>query len=390
MSQKRQVQVSAVELKQEHRHDEESNNKCARGANGNDQQQQEQDPGLNVDCKESMNPPPPPPQHDDPIITQFKPVNGQWELTEDNLKRIDPETGHTILHNYCRYINTTPLEMYRHLIETKGCDVNAQAKKKNIPLHYAFQSFNPNDGGDINVLIYLLSHANVNVNIKDEYNDTLLHFACDNINALPLDIFKLLIEVKGCDVNAQNNGKDTPIHTAYRCCHQYNGGDITVLAYLINQKGINGNIKGWQGCTLLHLACKYINYLPLDIFEVLIGTIGFDINAQDNCGYTPLRRALERFRPNNRYDITVLMYLFNQKDVNFNIKDRNGHTLLHLACICDPTGPRNDFTDSQDDFIDPKLDNFGKPNAENDIILCQIVEFITEKCVQWVLDETRS
>ena len=68
MSQKRQAQVSAVELQQEHRQDEESNN--------NKRAKPEQDPGLNVNCKQSINLPPPP-QADDPIITQFKPVDGQ-------------------------------------------------------------------------------------------------------------------------------------------------------------------------------------------------------------------------------------------------------------------------------------------------------------------------
>jgi hypothetical protein len=99
MSQKREAQVSAVELQQEHRQDEESTNKRANNTKGTKQQQ---DPGLNLDCKRSMNlPPPPPAQHDDPIITQFRPVEGQRELNDENIERIDPETGSTILHNYC-------------------------------------------------------------------------------------------------------------------------------------------------------------------------------------------------------------------------------------------------------------------------------------------------
>jgi len=97
---------------------------------------------------------PPPPQDDDPIITQFKPVKGQWELNDENIQRVDPETGNTILHNYCKCINTTPVEVYRYLIETKGCDVNAQDKSKDTLLHWAVRYFNPNKGGDINVLTY--------------------------------------------------------------------------------------------------------------------------------------------------------------------------------------------------------------------------------------------
>jgi ankyrin repeat protein len=195
-----------------------------------------------------------------------------------------------------------------------------------------------------------------------------------------------LIETHGADVNVQDKYNNTSVHLAFCEFNPHNGGDITVLAYLINQKGINGNIKDWQGCTLLHSACDNINNLPLEIFTLLIETIGFDINVQDNSGDTPLCWALEHSKLNDRGDITVLMYLFNQKGVNANIKDRNGLTLLHLACICDLAGPRNDFTGSEDDVGD----NFVKLNAENDTTLCQVVEFIAERCVQRVLDETTS
>ena len=58
-------------------------------------------------------PPLPPPQDDDPIITQFTTLNSQWELNGDNITRIDPGTDETILHNYCKCMNTTPLEAYR-------------------------------------------------------------------------------------------------------------------------------------------------------------------------------------------------------------------------------------------------------------------------------------
>jgi hypothetical protein len=77
-------------------------------------------------------PPPPPPQSDNPIITQFKPRGGQWELNDDNIKRIEPQTGQTILHNYCKYINTTPIEVYRFLIGTKGCSISIQNNDENI------------------------------------------------------------------------------------------------------------------------------------------------------------------------------------------------------------------------------------------------------------------
>jgi ankyrin repeat protein len=313
---------------------------------------------------------PPPPQDDDPIITQFKPAKYQWELTDENIKRIDPETGQTILHNYCQRINTTPLEVYRYLIERKGCDVNAQDKSNDTPVHLGFRAFDQNDGGNITVLMYLLGHENVNVNIKGKDGHTLLVTACNKINKLPLEIFKLLIETQGCDVNAQDNGKDTPVHLALRRFHP-EGGGMTGLMYLLGHENVNVNIKGQSGYTILHYACMKINELPLDVFKVLIETKGFDVNAQDDNKNTPIHSALDQFKPHDGGDINVLAYLINQTNINVNIGYKMGYTLLHTACIINLS--KNWYS--------------AELNAEEcDTILCQIVEMIANKCLEQVLD----
>jgi ankyrin repeat protein len=321
----------------------------------------------------NLHPPPlpPPPQDDDPIITLLKPVYGsQGGLNDDNIKRIDPNNGQTILHHYCRYINTTPLEVYRYLIETKGCDVNAQDNNKDTPLHRAFHLFDPNDGGDIKVLHYLLSNKSINGNIKGEYGYTSLHLACDNINYLPLDIFKVLIETLGCDVNAQDEYNNTPLHLAFHDFDPEEGGDMRVLTYLLTQKDVNIHIKNNYGHTLLHIACQRINDLPLDVFKLLIETMGCDVNVQDENKYVPLHLALRLFNP-HQGDVTILTYLFSHKSINFNTNDEKGRNSLHLACT-------NNLSESRDS---------AELNVECDTVLCQIVEFIAERCVQQVLDE---
>jgi ankyrin repeat protein len=271
----------------------------------------------------------PPPQDNNPIITQFKPQGDQWELNDENITRIDPKTGETILHNYCKHINTTPVEVYRYLIETKGRDVNVRDDPHNTPLIYALQYFK---GGDITVLMYLVSHSNVDVSIKGKSGYTLLHIACQRINYLPLDLFKVLIEKMGFVLNSKSKYGNAPIHFALESFNPNNGGDIAVLYYLLNQKDINVNIGGRFGYTLLHKACGNINYLPLDVFKVLIETLGCDVNVQAEDKDSPLHRALRFFNPNNRCDITVLTYLLTQKGVNINIKGHLGYNLLHIAC----------------------------------------------------------
>jgi len=450
MPPKRQAQVSAVELQQEHRHDEEGNNKCARSANGNDQQQQEQ-PGLNVNCKQSINLPPPPLQDDNPIITQFKPRGGQWGLNDDNIKRIDSKTRETILHNYCKYINTTPLEVYRFLIETMSCDVNAQDNFDETPIYHALCFWDPNYRGDIAVLQYLLTQMNINVNTNNNHGNTLLHRACDNINNLPIEVFKYLIETMGGDVNAQDKYNETPIHVALLCFNSNTGADITVLTYLLTQKGLNANMKDPEGNALLYIACEKINRLPLDVFKFLIETMGLDLNARSGRPTTPLHYVLAFFNPNKGGDIDVLTYLLNQKNIDANIKNQYGSTLLHHACnninklpldvfkvlIETHGGDVNTLNNPNDTPLHLAIRHFDPDyggdinvltyvinqnnvnvniknrngfnllhltctnnlpsssrsvelNAECDSILCHIVEVIVEKCIQQVLNETTS
>jgi len=107
----------------------------------------------------------------------------------------------------------------------------------------------------VNAILNLFNQMNVDVNTKGKGRDTILHYACDNINKLPIEIFNLLIETHGCDVNALDNDKRIPIHRALDQVNPRNGGDINVLAYLINQKNIDVNIKDRKGFNSLHLAC---------------------------------------------------------------------------------------------------------------------------------------
>jgi ankyrin repeat protein len=180
-----------------------------------------------------------------------------------------------------------------------------------------------------------------------------------------------LIETHGADVNTQDNSNDTPVHLAFRYFNPHNGGDISVLHYFLNKQDLNVNLKGKYGFTLLYRACENINILPLEIFKLLIQTHGGDVNAQDEDKDTPIHHALRYFDPNKGGDINVLTYLINQQTVNINIKGYRGQNLLHLACI-------NNLSGSKDS---------AELNAECDTILCQIVEFIVERCVEEVFDE---
>jgi ankyrin repeat protein len=320
----------------------------------------------------------------------FDPRNGgditalTYLLTQTNLNvDIKDGSGETLFEIACDNINSLPLDVFKVLIETMGFDVNAQNDDNNTPLHRALAYFKPHNG-DISVLQYLSNQMNT----KGKSGDTLLHYACESINQLSLDVFKFLIEKHGADVNAQNNEKDTPLHSAFRCFDPNDSGDITVLTYLINQPKVHLNIKGKNGNTLLHIACEKIHDFPLEIFKLLIGTKGCDVNAQDDDNDTPLHNAFGPFCPN--YDdhlVPVFMYLFSQTNIDVNIKGRNGHTILHLACICEIGYDDDDGDDDSDEGLEGSVIE-DVQNQKADTNLCRIVEVIAERCVQQVLDET--
>jgi len=135
-----------------------------------------------------------------------------------------------------------------------GFDVNVQAENKDTPLHISLCNFDSDNGGDINVLTYLINQENVNVNIRGEHGYTLLHYACKNINSLSIDIFRALIETMDCGLNVQDENNDTPIHLAFCNFDSDNDGVITILTYLLSRKSINFDIKGQYDRNLLHWA----------------------------------------------------------------------------------------------------------------------------------------
>jgi ankyrin repeat protein len=86
------------------------------------------------------------------------------------------------LHWACININKLLLDIFKVLI-----DVNVQDVYQDTPIHNALSFFDPDDGGDINVLTYLLNQEKIDANIKGEDGYTLLHLACISRRSVELN-----------------------------------------------------------------------------------------------------------------------------------------------------------------------------------------------------------
>jgi ankyrin repeat protein len=275
---------------------------------------------------------------DDQIIAQFKPVYGQWELNDDNVKRIDPQTGETILHNYCKHIGSTPLAVFRYLIGTRSCDMNVLDFRDDTPIYTAFNNFK--SGYDVNILVYLLNQKDVNVHIRDDYNNTLLHLACININSLPLHIFKQLIETNGSRMHLKNFDGNTPVHIALHQFRKANGGDINSLTYLLGHKDVNVNAINQYGRSLLHVVCRSMNSFPLDIVKYLVEIKGAQINTLDDTRSNLLHQLMVDLSRKSDFNVSQIAQYLIQKGVQINQQNWSRHTPLDWFSSRSSTYPR--------------------------------------------------
>lgn len=120
----------------------------------------------------------------------------------------------------------------------------------------------------------ILEHnENVNINIKDELDESPLHYACGGQH---IECVRLLLE-HNVDHTMRENLGNTAFH--YAC------GSIECMELLLNA-GIPINVKNRIGYTALHFLCDYGDEY-VDNIQYLIDH-GADLNCLSNSGDTPL------------------------------------------------------------------------------------------------------
>ena len=174
------------------------------------------------------------------------------------------------------------------------------------PLHLA--SYN----GCVDIVRYLISKEDCDLNSRDRVGNTPLHLACEKGH---LEVVQCLVDMD-CDINVRNCHSDAPLHIAY------GHGHLDIVKFLVSNKECDVNIQRWDKNSVLHLACERGH---MESIQCLVGK-HCNVNLKNCNGDTPMHIACSRGH------LGSLTLLLSQKECDLNSQDINGNTLLHLVC----------------------------------------------------------
>ena len=221
----------------------------------------------------------------------------------------------------------------------KEIDINMRNKYNETPLHIVCLNYNSK-----NIVEFLLENfPEIDVNAKDKFGSTPLHFACEFENK---DVVELLLEYKA-DVNVFDYIGVPPIVMA---CFNKNK-DIVELLLKHGAKTCVSSTKRMEGNMFyikspLYIACEMENK---DIMKLLL-KYRADVNEKYITGETPLYVACIK----ENEDIVKLLLEY-KADVN--VIDLDGRTPIYEVC-----------SKNKKNLFDLLIDKVNDENMNNSII----------------------
>ena len=194
------------------------------------------------------------------------------------------------------------------------------------------------DINNIESFVCILLLDNYNIYSKDEYNNNILHYICDNNNLDKIELFiKVCIKYNENIFNLLNDRKENCLYNcvdndninAFKFLLTYkikNNNDIDTLTNSINDNYINLNIdltnKNIEGKNILFYIIEKNKIEFLRILFENYNYVNLLINSRDNFNNTPIIYASKK----KNIEFINYLYKFNP---NLDLYDNNNNYIYH-------------------------------------------------------------
>ena len=214
------------------------------------------------------------------------------------------------------------IQILKQNIENLQKELNSRKEKKK-EIHFDKVTEKPEDfepnlikaaaEGKLSSVQYLIEICGKDKDLRDEYNCTPLHMACENGH---LNIVMYLIEVQNADIEANESRSWTPLHFAAK------SGFLDIVEYLC-EKGANKESKSYSGATPVLRACLHNK---LNVVRYLIENQHVYDGINPKIGSYPIHYGCEKGH------LPIVKYFIEQRNVDKELPEkRTGFTPLHLV-----------------------------------------------------------
>ncbi|XP_071084544.1 ankyrin repeat and KH domain-containing protein 1-like [Haliotis cracherodii] len=232
------------------------------------------------------------------MMAAFKGHQSVFDLlvSKNAVPTLVDKDGNSLLHLACYGGNTA---IVQYLVSPSN--VNTRGQKGRTPLMMAVME------GHQSVLDLLVS-KDADLTLVDKNSNSLLHLACYGGNTATVQYF-----VSPSNINTRGQNGWTPVMMAAFKGHQ-SAFDLLV------SKHADLTLVDKDGNSLLHLACYGGNTA---IVQYLVSPS--NVNTRGQNGWTPVMMAVMEGHQ-SVFDLLV------SKNADLTLVDKNGNSLLHLAC----------------------------------------------------------
>lgn len=190
------------------------------------------------------------------------------------------------------------------VLQWDNVNINARDDNENTPLHLAAKAGKSD-------IVALLHNYHAQCNLQNSFGDTPLHLAVTGGHS---DCFKELMKYDNMEIDLKNNNMSTPLHCAAKTGNSEIVGRLLDISADCNAQDISGD-------TPLHKTARIGDKTGCDL---ILKYPGVDVNMKNKMLMTALHLAAQH----NNHEVTQLLL---DKGANWKLRDKHDKIPLHYA-----------------------------------------------------------